>query len=117
MTNNHDIFTEFHKSSNHSPVSFGDRNIGDVVGMGTVKCVSVVNGHKHKIELKEVLYVPSLMSNLISVSRMRKAGLKVEFDSDQDNKGICQVIKKRMISPLLRGYEDETGLFERTLRP
>ena len=82
-----------------------------------MKCVSVVNGHKHKIELKEVLYVPSLMSNLISVSRMRKAGLKVEFDSTQDNEGRCQVINKNMIFPILRGYENKSGLFELTLRP
>lgn len=46
---------------------------------GTVLATTVVSGRESRITFSNALYVPDLKYNLISVSRMRKAGAKVVF--------------------------------------
>jgi transposase InsO family protein len=50
-----------------------------VAGYGTVSFVSLVNGAPQQHELKDVLFVPTLNFNLVSVHKATRAGLPVTF--------------------------------------
>ena len=71
-----------HKRSTPSlnrPLYMGDNNKQDAVGQGSVKMVLQVSGSAVKAKFTNVLYVPNLKSNLISVSRLIKDGFSVQF--------------------------------------
>lgn len=44
-----------------TPVSVGNGSEVQVAGVGTVTCIQVASGKQVKIELRDVLLVPSLM--------------------------------------------------------
>ncbi|CAK1591320.1 unnamed protein product [Parnassius mnemosyne] len=65
-----------------------------VENMGKVNLL--INGNEQsKIQVREVLYIPKLAANLLSVSAMVKSGCKVNFRDkccdiyDQSNKFLC----------------------------
>ena len=65
-----------------------------------------------------MLYVPSLVCNLLSVSRMRKADLKVVFDTDDNKNGICQVTLRDESQVFVQGFEHQQGgLYEAIICP
>ena len=52
----------------------------DVKAKGTVSLLLVHQGKETRVDLHDVLYVPKLHGNLISVSQLAQKGVKVSFD-------------------------------------
>lgn len=57
------------------------------IGEGVISCVDG-NGEVREIVMKEVLYIPSLDSNLLSVRKITQRGLKVQFV-----KAKCEIVR------------------------
>lgn len=86
MTNNRDLLM------NIRPVHAGDVTVADYTRLkvecsGDVKLNCTVNGKMFVITVTDVLYVPGLCTNLLSVSQMVDKGLTVKFAKDN-----CSVI-------------------------
>jgi transposase InsO family protein len=73
-------------------VYMGDNNKQDAVGQGSVKMVLDVAGNALKAKFTNVLFVPNLKSNLISVSRLIKDGFSVQFGV-----GGCAIYKNGVV--------------------
>lgn len=91
MCNDASLFNCIQKPEKERQVSVGNGKQAAVVGIGTVICSTVVRNEKRIIALKDVLCVPTLMCNLVSVSRERKVGGEVFFHTDRSGNGICEV--------------------------
>lgn len=88
----------------------------NVEGRGILRCEAVVHGGSTRnIQLKNVLYVPKLMCNLLSVSQSRKAGLRIIFDSDKYQDGVCEFQSKDGDVILTCTEQVSTGLYETIL--
>ena len=62
-------------------MSLGDGSSLDVTGQGTVEMdMLLADGIRRECALKNVLYVPKLAYNLVSVSRAAEAGRMAHFD-------------------------------------
>jgi len=81
MCNDRRMFTEFKQLGSSEKVTLGDGRSLDVAGEGTVDMDMLLNdGIRRGCSLMNVLYVPSLAYNLVSVSRAAVAGKIVDFD-------------------------------------
>ncbi|KAG5884554.1 hypothetical protein JTB14_015689 [Gonioctena quinquepunctata] len=61
-----------------------------VTAMGTINFRIYSNGSVENIQIRNVLLVPGLSTNLLSVSRIVKNGYKIEFFEN-----ICQIFNNR----------------------
>ena len=85
MCNDRRMFSELKKQPRH-PVEVGERQLTEVAGIGTVCGTAAVDGMRQQLTLQSVLYVPTMMCNLFSVSKLRQAGCRVIFDEhEKDN--------------------------------
>jgi len=66
-----------------SGLSAGKGSTFDIIGKGTIEFCTTVNGISKKISIDDILYTPSLRSNLISVSKLSAKGASVVFDGDR----------------------------------
>ena len=89
MCNNEILFTHIDKNFSNK-IFLGDGNHATSKGLGTIK-IQLHNGMN--VNLTNVLYVPNLAENLISVKRMTEKGLTVIFDEEN-----CYVKDKEEIS-------------------
>ena len=89
MCNNQETFQALNRDLSHGGVSVGDGKVAHVGGKGSVYAHATVDGNVKTVAFNETLYVPSLMCNLISVSRLRKSGCVVIFDEKKDQKGFA----------------------------
>jgi hypothetical protein len=64
-------------------VSIADGKTMDYVGMGTVKLELFIENEILKTELKDVLYIPSLDENLMSVKKLTDNGFTVKFSGNK----------------------------------
>jgi hypothetical protein len=80
-------------------VHLGDGSIVHAVGVGTIVEEVKVMGVRHKINIKEVLHIPKLKRNLLSIAKLALNGLKVEFD---DNACIVRAANRKVIARLPR---------------
>ena len=77
------IFTEFRPLSKSLEVKLGDGDVLMVVGQGTVQLITKCGRDKYlKCTLSDVLYVPKLSCNLLSVSKTTEKGNDVKFYED-----------------------------------
>ncbi len=60
----------------------GDDTILEAIGKGTIKATMQVGGQLIDTTITQVLHVPKMKNNLISVSKLISEGFKVEFDKD-----------------------------------
>ncbi len=60
----------------------GDDTILEAIGKGSIKATMQVGGKLLLTTITQVLHVPKMKNNLISVSKLILEGLKVEFDKD-----------------------------------
>ena len=67
-------------------VNLGDSRTILAYGKGTYRITADVDGHTQPISLREVLYLPDLDRNLLSVRAMVKLGATVMFED-----GVCKV--------------------------
>ena len=65
----------------HSPVCLGNRTTASVTGSGNVTLNIVVNGRRLECKLENVLHVPQLGYQLISVPTLEKSGRTVLLES------------------------------------
>jgi len=68
-----------YKTTTGRSVTVGDKGSVATAGVGTVVLNVIVHGKTRKIKLEEVLHVPTMGFNLMSVGMMEKRGAKVSF--------------------------------------
>jgi len=76
------LFTTYTLLSQATPgLGAGQDSIFQIVGRGSVKLESVIDGEVKKITLNNVLHIPGLRSNLILVSKLSEKGANVSFNN------------------------------------
>ena len=98
-------------------VEVGEGQLVTVEGIGSVKGVSITEGGEYRITFKAVLYVPTMICNLISMSRARRSGFRVIVDSDDNNNGYCHIIHKVTNLPYVEAWETPEGMYAATFQP
>ncbi|KAH9313426.1 hypothetical protein KI387_044060 [Taxus chinensis] len=89
MTRCKDWFYTLRDSPNKNHVSLGDDSSYNVKGIGNI---SLPLG-KHDYKITDVLYVPRLTKNFLSVSQLLDHNLKLDFDSNNGEK-VCLIRDK-----------------------
>ena len=78
---NEKLFSELHSSVKQTDVTLGDGHTLEATGQGTVSLMmNLSDGSSRKSRLLDVLFVPSLMYNLLSVSKAAESGKEAKFD-------------------------------------
>lgn len=86
--NNKHTFLEFHSPERPQHVTLGDGHSLSATGTGNVAIELLLgNAKTRQCHLSEILYVPKLPYNLLSVLQATKAGNRVEFYSTD-----CQIV-------------------------
>ena len=84
MRNNKDLLDDFVELDSAVKVQVGDGKTLNATGRGTVTLLTILPGGKHKkCKLKDVLVVPQLSYNLISVSKAAQVGYSVSFGDNE----------------------------------
>lgn len=78
MTPQRQVFSTY-ESIDGKKIFMGDNGCVEAIGIGNVVVQSEVDGHERKITMRNVLHVPKLHSNLLSVSKLVNEGCKVNF--------------------------------------
>ena len=118
MCNDREIFENLQCMKNRFTVSVGNGDPLHIEGSGSIRFTSICNGKSNPGQLKNVLYVPGIMCNLLSVIQTRRAGLSIIFDSTTRGKGFCEIRTKDEKTPILLGIElTQNGLYEASMRP
>jgi hypothetical protein len=60
----------------------GDDTVLEAIGKGNIKATMQVGGKMSHTTITQVLHVPKIKSNHISMSKLISEGFKVEFDKD-----------------------------------
>ena len=90
ICNDRQSFLEFHSLERPQHVTLGDDHSLNSIGIGNVAIELLLgNGKTRQCHLYNVLCVPKLSNNLLSVSKATKAGKRVEFNSTD-----CQIVNK-----------------------
>ena len=116
ICNNETVFESLTKQPRR-PVEVGEGQLVDVHGIGIVRGTTIIDGRKQFVMMKAVLYVPTMMCNLISVSRTRRSGFKVTFDGDKYKNGFCEIMHKETNKAYIKGIELPEGLYEAVFQP
>ena len=84
MCNDENAFTEYVRLKQPQEISLGDGHIVKATGKGTVLLkIAIGQNQIQRCELKDVLFVPELSYNLLSVSKITKAGKVIKFASSE----------------------------------
>ena len=84
------LFSEIHPSEKEIDVALGDGHTLQATGQGTVPLLmNLPDGSSSKCCLIEVLFVPALSYNLVSVSKAAERGKEAKFDQ-----GGCKIVGK-----------------------
>jgi len=106
MTFNKSLFSSY-TVGHPSSVDFGNNNTAEVAGIGTVEIPILVEGKKVKCKLNNVMHVPELGYQLLSVPTFDKLGLTTSFHSKR-----CRISNgaKLLATATMRGnlYELDT---------
>lgn len=81
MCNSSNYFTFIENNYKPEFVSIGDVKKVPVEGVGNIIFSVIIREKQNTAELKDFLYVPKVVRNFISEIRFRRAGLKVVFNS------------------------------------
>ena len=80
ICNSKELFEEFHPLSKPQKVTLGDGRTLEAIGTGAVEVKLKLPSERSKIgRLSEVLYVPTLAYNLLSVAKATEAGKMITF--------------------------------------
>ena len=86
MCNNKALLEDFVEFNEHVDVMLGDGKVLNAVGSGIVTvCTNLANGKQQECKLHNVLLVPKLSYNLLSVSKVTEAGKSVSFEETKCN--------------------------------
>ena len=80
MTYRREWFTEYRPKSDRSTVSLGDDGECSVIGVGTILVERLVDRKWHEMKMENVLQVPKVKNNLLSVGVRAVKGFKTEFE-------------------------------------
>ena len=80
MTPHREAFLTYELISNRK-VYLGDNGMVDAIGMGCIVVEVDVRGQSRSIRIQDVLHVPKLHANLLSVSKLVSQDLKVQFNN------------------------------------
>ena len=81
MCNNESSFSELHPLSRPQEVTLGDGHVLEATAEGTVTVEMLwPDGCTKRCKLQDVLYVPYLSHNFLSVSKASEAGKSTKFD-------------------------------------
>ena len=80
MTSHRDLFVSISEDGRHRSVATADNTILKCEGTGDVKIACGADNRVITVRLREVLYVPGLSVNLISVKQLCSRGCTVSFD-------------------------------------
>jgi hypothetical protein len=67
----------------HSTIKLGDGRPLAVKGIGEIKVKIISNNKELEILISEVLYVPEMNTNLLSISRLDKKGYRITFENQK----------------------------------
>ena len=112
MSNNKSMFSDLEKSVSKKSVSVGNGKEASVSGIGLIREKVAFDDACVPVQMKEALHIPDLMCNLISVSRLRKAGFTILFDTDNFGEETCTVTRQGSSEILFKAYECTDGLYE-----
>ena len=100
MTFERNTLEDYIEFKQPSVVNLGDNRSIFAYGKGTYHIKAVVNGKLQKIALRDVLYLPELDKNLLSVRAMVKLGAVVSFEND-----LCKITRnsKLLAVGVIRG--------------
>ena len=114
MTNELSIITDYIYKP--SQIQVGNKAYMRSEGYGNVHATVDVWGKKKHITLKNVLHVPGILHNLISVSQCRRNGCSsVIEDLNEGPKGVMRIIHKESGDDVLIGPETSEGLYKTTI--
>ena len=99
ICNNRQSFVDSHTLEKPQKVTLGDGHALSATGTGNVTLETVLGNGKTKLcQLQNVLYVPKLAYNLLSVSKATEAGKRAEFHSsdilDGEDKAVAVGVRK-----------------------
>ena len=87
MCHQRQMFTSFIQLRNPFDVTLGDGSINKATAIGKVDLKIKSEGENSILHLQNVLFVETLSFNLISVSRLSKAGCRIVFDDKK-----CEIL-------------------------
>ena len=73
--------------------TIGDGMKLDIIHQGTVEAFVIAYGKSSLATFSNVLYLPKLQFNLLSVSQIWRKGYTINSTDDNHQKGICQVVE------------------------
>jgi len=82
--------TEESKTNDLQDIMIANKSKVQVVTSGNVSITIIVGKHKYNVLVKDVLYVPQLIANLLSVNQLIKNGNEVKFESNG-----CRIYSKQ----------------------
>ena len=105
FTHQKELFTEYEEIPTKK-VFMGDDRTLDAIGQGTIQVNLNSTSQQHTLTFKEVLYVPEIAKNLLSVSKATSEGLSFSFDhsgcqiTDQNGSYIASGIRDQNLYKL-----------------
>jgi len=89
MTNNKNFFKTFNNCTNCKKVKLANGDYAEMheIGNGFLTCRDN-NDKQTTVMVKDVLYIPALEESLLSVRKLTKNGLQVQFKEK-----VCNIIK------------------------
>lgn len=90
MCSNRGWFTHFTHLANPVNIVLGDNSTIQGTGVGRIAVQMNAEGRWNRAVLQDVLYVPELHGNLLSVSQLARRGADVRFA-----KGGCQILDQK----------------------
>jgi len=114
MTNNRNLFTTF-QSCDGENVCVGDGHTLTVEGKGKVNIsFKLKNNNVQKLQLNDVLYIPEISYNLLSISKSTEKGIKTNFAENEccfmnfENKVIAIAKKENNLYKLCNIVDEKT---------
>lgn len=84
MTNDRSLLRDIQELTKPIEVQLGDGKVVNATARGTVFLYTILPGGKEKLcHLNDVLFVPKLSYNLLSVTKVTGVGLNVSFDDNE----------------------------------
>lgn len=102
---------------NRRPDEVGEVQLVDGHGIGIIRRTTFIDGRKQQVMMRAVLYVATIICNLISFSKTLRSGFKITFDGGEENEEFCEIMHKETEIVNLRGIELSEGIYEEVFRP
>ena len=110
MSNNPKLFMEILPLSTQQFVSVGNGDVSAISGIGTIHAIASFDAKLIPVGMNDTLFVPHLITNLLSVSKLRQAGFCNCFDTNNAGKGYCIVTRGGCDETIFKGIECQDGL-------